>query len=477
MKNDTRDQAIQPRNARTCGESPGDNVAAYTRQGLFWVQRAGICVIAFVLPGFNGRPYALSSGFPCVLIAVFLLSHRAFLLSQRAFHRDLTMLRWRDAGALVFVLFAWVVVAVLSTIANANPDTAYNLVWSYLAPFVLFLSIYGLQPSSADYESIFSSFALGLLLRFSIGAWTFYQTWGIPSFSDLSLARFDLFRIDSYMKVTFGNTSSTASVLAVTIPVLVTSMMMPRRRLGWLVSIPALGVCIANVFITGSRATIIIVSLVTTLIAIKIRSRARFAIFGVLAIAAMLFIRNIGDENLARFKAVIDMDEQGDQSVAERLDSMRYGLETMRDHPWGTGPGMSFLDNPYTVPHQFAVAQGSDLGVLGMVCVILLSVIVLVKVIPFDLSRGRQLTGAIAFEFGAFTWIVFAMTANIGLSSGPTMTWSGLLAMFLALGTSRHRHRAAGGAPVTSATSRTGLSPRGSAGALLDRIKKRPRPR
>lgn len=401
------------------------------RPGLFWVQRAGICVMAFVLPAFNGRPVALSSGFPCLLFSGFILFHRAL-------HRDRRMLRWRDAGALVFVLFAWVVVASLSTIANANanPVIVDNLVWSYLAPFILFLSIYGLRPSSADYESIFFSFSLGLALRFSIGAWTFYQTWGIPSFSDLAVARFDLLQMDSYMSVTFGNTSSTASVLAVTIPVLVTSLMIPRRGLAWLISLPALAVCVANVFITGSRATIIIVALVITLIAIKIKSRARFAVFAVLTMAVVLFVSNIGDESLARFKAVLEIDEQGDQSVAGRLDSISYGLEHMCDHALGTGPGISFLDNPYSVPHQFAVAQGSDLGPLGMVCVILLSVAVLVKVIRLDLRRRQELTGAIAFQFGALTWIVFAMTANIGLSSLATMPWSGLLALFLALGES-----------------------------------------
>ena len=79
--------------------------------------------------------------------------------------------------------------------------------------------------------------------------------------------------------------------------------------------------------------------------------------------------------------------------MAERLESIRYGFEQMHDHALGTGPGMSFLDNPYFVPHQFAVAQGSDLGPLGMVCVILLSMVVLVKVIRLDLRRRRAHRG------------------------------------------------------------------------------------
>ena len=52
------------------------------------------------------------------------------------------------------------------------------------------------------------------------------------------------------------------------------------------------------------------VALVITPIAVKIKSRARFAIFAALAMAVALFISNIGDDNLARFKAVIEVDEQ-----------------------------------------------------------------------------------------------------------------------------------------------------------------------
>ena len=218
------------------------------RPGLLWVQRAGVCVIAFVLPAFNGRPYGAEQWLPVRpdLRAHHLGTHVCCTAITGCFDGAIRA-RWCSC------FWARVVVAALSTIANANPDSVWNLIWSYFAPFILFMSIFGLTPSSADYESIFFSFSLGLALRFSIGAWTFYQTWGIPSFSDLSVARFDLIQMDSYMSVTFGNTSSTASVLAVSIPVLVTSLMIPRPKRAWLISLPALVVCVANVFITGSR--------------------------------------------------------------------------------------------------------------------------------------------------------------------------------------------------------------------------------
>ena len=94
---------------------------------------------------------------------------------------------------------------------------------------------------------------------------------------------------------------------------------------------------------------------------------------------------------------------------------------------------MSRFYNIHDVSHQFAVSQGSELGILGMLVVLLLAWLIAARFYTLNLTKhDDSVDYSVPFLLGAFTWITFAMTANIPVSSGPTMPWIGALALFLA---------------------------------------------
>lgn len=396
-------------------------------KGLDKFERLAVWSMAFVLPAFNGRPFTLSSGFVCLPLALALLMHVSFKDQGRSLvpqHSRLTA-----------ALFGgWVLVATVSTVAHPSEETAINLLWGYWTPFLMFLSLIRLKFKAQDFQGVLASFALGLALRFAYGALMFYLEWGIPSLNDLLLARFDIDRMHTYVEATFGNTGNSASVLAISLPVLVmTLLLVPLKKAVRVTVILSVIVITINILITGSRAAILLATTVLMVATFKLNALRRFAMLVVLAISVFLFIFYANIPNTSRLEAVVTVDNKGDASVGERIESINYGLETIRDFPLGVGPGMSRIYNPYHVPHQYAVNQGSDLGILGMGFSAFLGVIVIFRFINFRIKRklveGNPMS---IFIIGIFGWMLYAMTTNIPNNSGPSIPWIGLFSMFLA---------------------------------------------
>ena len=286
------------------------------------------------------------------------------------------------------------------------------------------------------FRSVLTAFALGLAFRFGYGAVTFYFEWGIPSLPELLFARYDLVRMQTYMDATFGNTSNSASIIAIALPVLVLSMLTrPLRVTTKLILGAGIGILALNLLITGSRAGILVVSVVLVVAAWKMHSRWRYPILLTLVLAVYLLTVYAGDFFTSSLMSVLEVNTQADDSLAERVESIEFGLGMLFDYPLGVGPGASRLYNPYDAAHQFVVAQGSELGFLGMVFVLLLVGIVVFKALAVPLnSEGTALPLAAVFRFGALSWAFVAMTANVPVNYGPTIPWIGILIMLLALG-------------------------------------------
>lgn len=397
-------------------------------RGLSRFERQAVCLVAFVLLAFNGRPFTLSSGFVCLLVASVLL--------MRGMHKfGGSIVLPRRSKPIAFLWAAWTLAATVSTLANYEMDAVNNLLWGYWVPFLLFLSLVRLSPSRDDFQWIIVFFAFGLALRFGYGALVFYSEWGIPTLSELLFARYDTVLMVGYKDATFGNTGNSASILAIALPVLVWSLIVSgsMKRIVRIVLATSIVILCANVLITGSRSAMLISAVVLIVSTFKLKTRSRYALLLFLVLATYLFAEYAGERATGRFATVISADVQEDTSLAERVDSMKIGLGMMFDYPLGVGPGMSQFYNIYDVAHQFAVAQGGELGILGMIIVLLLAGFVVAGIIALKLSKYvDEANPAVAFRFGAFSWIVYAMTTNIPVNSGATMPWIGMLAMFLA---------------------------------------------
>lgn len=401
--------------------------------GLSRFERQAVCLVAFVLPAFNGRPFTLSSGFVCLLVASMLL------IKGMHKHGNRIVLP-RQSKPIAFLWAGWVLVATVSTLANFEIEAVNNLLWGYWVPFLLFLGLVRLRPSRDDFQWIFGFFALGLALRFGYGTLIFYSEWGIPTLSELLFARYDLVRMEAYMDATFGSTGNSASIVAITLPVLVWSLIVSggMKRVVRIVIVVSIMILCANVLITGSRSAMLIGAAVLTVSAFKLKLRWRYALLLSIGIPAYLFMEYTDEQVTDHFVTLITANRQEDNSLAERVESINVGLNIMSDFPLGVGPGMSSLHNAYAVAHQFAIAQGSDLGFLGTIIVLFMVGWVVVGMITLRLGKYiDEINPAVAFRFGAFTWVTYAMLTNITVNSGSTIPWIGMLALFLAFSENR----------------------------------------
>jgi hypothetical protein len=400
--------------------------------GLDFIERACVCSVVFALVAFNGRPARLSSGFVCLLIAAALLAHG---LIKRNGELGVP----RRALTTMLVLGAWVFTATLSTVANSSAEAYLNLLFGYWTPFFLFLMLAGLRPSPRDFAWIFVSLAGAVLIRFTLASAIFLRDWGFLSLDALIMAHFNVPRMGPYMDVTFGSTSSTAALIVALMPILLLAPLVTRLGTASRLIVTAASVVLGlNALITGSRGALLVIVAVGCFAAFRLRSKWRFALLIALAAGAAAFAATAGEAILRRFTSAATFDTLGDNSVRERFASIEYGLGMMADHPLGVGPGLSHYYNPYDVAHQFAVAQGSEIGWAGAVVVAVLTALIIAGALARGSGRGEG--PEFAFRIGALSWIVYGMTTNIPLNSTATVAWVGLLVVCLAFGLAPPQH-------------------------------------
>ena len=386
-----------------------------------------VCLVALSMGGLNGFPFPLCNGL-VVLPAVFVMTANGLL--RRGGRLGLA----RRAVAPTVLFGAWTALATVAAVANSSSEAFETLLWSYWTTFLLYLCCVSLKPSDRDLELILLCLATGFLLRFSAATLVFYQLYGIPSLSQIFDIHFQIAGMEPYRDVTFGSTGNTGALVGYTFSTFVVALMTRKTRwLSTIVLLLTVAVLGVNFFITGSRGAILVAAFAIAAGSIKLRSRWRYLIVLAIPVAYLLLAMSSGQSFSHRLVAAATLDSQGDGSVSERMDSIRYGWNLMLQHPFGVGPGMEHWFNPYSVAHQFAISQGSELGPAGLLCVSVLGAMVLWSAATSVPPPERRLS--YAFVAGALAWIVYAMTTNTPMADGPNMPWAALLALFLAFGT------------------------------------------
>jgi hypothetical protein len=396
--------------------------------------------MAFCLVAFNGRPFVLSSGFYCLLLCFALLAVNGVSAS--------TFVGAGFGSVLIAGLWSlWILVACASALVNFEVSVGSALLWGYLVPFLVFLSVVGAGIDARGRIYVVVALATGLILRLGAGAVQFFREWGLPNAAEILVARYDLQRMAGYMDSTFGNTGNTASIAAVLFPVfLVTTVWLRLGSVFKAVSAVGLVTVIVTLAITGSRSAIMFSFFSALFVMIRLASPlmsvAFLGLFSVTGATALFTLSDWGSLGVLETLLTVDLDS--DASLSERADSVVIGLQTMADNPLGVGPGLSAEFNQYTVPHQFIVAQGSEIGALGAAFPALIFVVLVLRAIkaPTD-SRCVGSIVSFAFSCGALIWSLYAMVTNIAVNSGPTIPWIGMLALCAALG-ARGRSRVAG---------------------------------
>jgi hypothetical protein len=385
-----------------------------------------LCAVAFSLAMFNGHPRWLSNAAVCAVASLLILvSSSARSRDPRVCDNRLDWLGWLLAGLTV--------AASVSTLFNASALTAINLVLGYVIPLLLYFASRDARLAVAGIRLVVLALSAGLLLRFGIGLATFVTTFGLPSNPIEVFFMRDAVQASAYVDATFGNTGNTASLIAVVLPVLLASL--ARLGFAWpgrVFIVVTVVVLLANALVTGSRGVLAFALLSAALVvALFVRWRS-IALSACVALASAAWWSDalLGDADLSGLFDYLTLAGATDHSAIERAESISIGLETVRENPMGVGPNRSIEVNAYSVPHQFAVNQASDIGILAFALWGLITVTVTLR---FSADAAATLRGtgvpSVVFSLTAAIWLLYGMTLNMATTAGTCISWIGFFAM------------------------------------------------
>ena len=390
------------------------------------VERIALAIMAFSLAALNGVPSILSCGVPCMAATLLLLLNYIRI-------NGVSFALPKSSGPILAVWALWVFLAILSAVANFELVTITTAFWSYVLPLAMLVVVLTTRPSIDDLKFVLAVLIAGWLLRFGYGALVFQQTLGFNSLEQVLAAHFYLDGFRPYATATYGSTGRTLALIVPAMICVALAFFFVKVRPAFKVLIvAALLIIAANALITGSRALFLVVSAVLLVSGLKSSMRGGVVIVALVGGVAALFFSSLDLETQNRFANLFSTNRYLDNSVRERWESIDEGVEIMMSHVLGIGPGRSSEVLFHSVSHQFAVFQGSEMGVLGLITVVVLYILTGWKFLTTSVATAAGLV--FVFWASAFGWFSLAMLANSPVGSGPNMPWVGLFAFLWALG-------------------------------------------
>jgi O-Antigen ligase len=406
-----------------------------------WV--LAIALLLFVLAGANGARVWWNSGPIALAIGLSLVGLRTMELRSRSLSLNLN---WDEL--FLFLIGLWALSALASAVFHASEAALIDALFGYLTPFIIGCATWRLNLTCRDHDLLIVALAVGAALPMGYGLIAYLSEWGIPSLQDLFWSKYDVERMESYRKATFGSTGRTAGLLVLVIPILFARVIGPpstwRLRVILLVG---MAVCFCNLLIVQSR-TAFAATFVTLAFAAWSFNR-KWILVSVLSAAALGVYAMTQIEELenvtTHFSRALAFDAGADTSLSARAESIAIGLDIFAHNPYvGVGPGQSHFFNEHGIAHQIHVAQASELGMLGLVATVGLTIVVLGWYLSSVFANlAHRNPYRLIWLSGCAAWIIGATVANMPVSGSFLSTWVGLFACFgaLALGGSEEDHR------------------------------------
>ncbi len=235
----------------------------------------------------------------------------------------------------------------------------------------------------------------------SMAVWSILMSrTAIQSFSQGDLAMRGI-RIAGYESPLAGNPNDLALILNLVLALLVgLYYATPRGTLKWVV-LTAVGLSVAAVVVTFSRAGFLTLLVIVAMVVIK-RTRERGPAVLALALVALLVALPVLPQGyVARLSTIVDTQADSTGSATARWDGMVYAWNTILHHPiLGVGLKMNTLDIVdqagnwhWTEVHNVYLAIGADLG-LPALTLYLLAMWHLFKGIRGSMRGLREASGA-----------------------------------------------------------------------------------
>jgi O-antigen ligase len=371
--------------------------------------------------GLSERPWAVA-GMPAVLVAL------AALLTAvlRPAPQPPALPRSLVAGAAL--LLAGGCVSVLGS--DAPQDSATLVVLAISAPMLLFV---GLIHARLDSRWIAVGFLAAVTVMLLRADAVFFRDWGLPSVADLEAAKYQNVAYDFHY-YTLGNPDHTAGFLLMPFTLAAFWAAGETRLRGWCrgLLVCAAGLVGVTLVLTFARFAIAsaVAVLVVLALAVPAGRRIRAALLAtVLTVAAGLLVVSV--DYVAQL-----LNADRNASVPERVGSLKDGLITLADHPFtGVGLGRYSTDSGYFPAHSSIVQAGTEMGVLGLCGLVVLTLAVCAHAARMIRRHGwLGLPSAAALAVAVYAvHAALAASSSSGLFSGYISEWGLSAALLLAL--------------------------------------------
>ena len=324
-------------------------------------------------------------------------------------------------------LCVWLAGAAISTLAHIeNPIITLNFLAGIGSAAAVFYAVRSLRIATLrQVETMLMVIFLGALIPAIQGIIGYYQAWGVPSVQTLLEAKYQ--PLIWQTSAPFGNPDNVGTLYC-------------------LLACPCLAVVSSKVFGRKMRFLAFVVLLCAGVNLLLTMARASLIIFGVAFAAVNLFMHNrkmwlisaIGiflviaspavNSPIMRdyFGVALRVDAVADNSVAERLASIRLSWEHFLENPViGVGAYQSSTFLAEQNAHQLPIWQAAEHGFLGLLGVLLVtagSVGRLLKLLRIGCGRG-QVTLQFIFLLGPAMYFAKGLFAEVSINNTVVNTW------------------------------------------------------
>lgn len=375
---------------------------------------------------------SLVSGVHALLLPSILLP--AAMLITRSRERRAGTRTALSGHCIGLALLVWFLAATLSCAANAHTEMVpLYYVAGFVSSLLTYWAVRDISMSQRDLNLVLLALSLGSLFPLMDGLHAYYLEFGIPDFATLLYSRYATKRILDYQMATFGNTANTAAFLLLVGPTFLALALDRSRsrlvRLWFSVCSCLIGI---HLVIVQARASFLVLLLLGPIFLYFKRPSKPVLALVVLALGSVLWQIPTLDEDAwsrfsDRFEAAATVDTEHDTSIWERKEAIEEGWSTFLSH-WeaGVGPGASRFYNSYTSAHQFNVHQALELGVLGLLASILLSLGVVWRLTDILIRGSSRMVDGDRFTLiiGPVCYLLFGIVADMPLNTGVANTWA-----------------------------------------------------
>jgi O-Antigen ligase len=321
----------------------------------------------------------------------------------------------------------WLTGAAISTLAHfENPLVILNFVSGIGSGAAVFYAVRRLRITNLhQVEAIFAVLYLGALIPAVQGIVGYYQVWGIPSVQTLLEAKYhpEIWQVSS----PFGNPDNVATLYCqLACPCLaMVSLKMFSRRMRLLAALVL--VCAGlNLLLTMARASFFVFVAALASVNIFMRNRKMWLI----SVGAMFFAIASPLVNSAKmrdyFGAALRVDTATDNSIAERVESIRLSWLHFLDNPViGVGAYQSSAFLAEQTAHQLAIWQAAEHGVFGLLGVLLVTAGVLGRLVTLlKIGCGSDyICLEFIFLLGPAMYFAKGLFAEVNINNTVVNTW------------------------------------------------------